>query len=226
VRAVSKHVLGRVEEGFREDAESPECGTTGLRQAVHLEITANIEAGGGSLTLDQIGREGCDEIACDVFTTHSRLEVTLRGVRELEGRSALADGTFTVDDFVEILSSQGGRGEHAGTFTYLTEDGVRVRGAMLGISQAGTHRAPSSSSCEPAMPADHFEGRLTGTMLDGPDRGALVEARYAIQVHPEGSRRRKLEMTLDGWRIVGCLAAPGGGEEPEPEPPEPPMAFV
>jgi hypothetical protein len=163
--------------------------------------------GKGRIVLDQTGRDQCREGACPVLKTWSRMEVALAGVPGFEGTQPfLGDGVLRLSRFVQVLGRSGeGRGEHGGRFAYRTKDGVWVRGEMYGITRAGTHRRPLARACEQPLEKDHSEGRLVGVVLNGPHKGAVVEARYVLRVSREKGRRQGVALSLEGWGMKGCV---------------------
>jgi sugar lactone lactonase YvrE len=175
--------------------------------------------GSGQWTLDRTGRDRCRAKGCQTYKSWGRLAVELKGVPSIEGASpVLRDGTLRMDQLIQILEKdEGGSGEHTGTFAFRTRDGVFVRGELMGLTRAGSHREPLRESCEKADAPRHFEGRMTGVILGGPAKGTVVEARYVLEMENRKGRRRKVSMTIEGWGIRGCVA---GSETRDAEPGE------
>jgi hypothetical protein len=169
---------------------------------------------------------------CQTYKTWNRIEVEFRGVeKEEEEKPFLPNGTLIVEDFHQVMNhNEKGRGEHGGRFEYRTRSGILMEGKMIGVSQAGTHREPSAWDLESADEFGHLEGRLVGTILNGSQKGVLVEARYVIETdekrdkeyrertrkQPGAWRRKQIVMNLDGWGIIGCLESPLGKERTKP----------
>jgi hypothetical protein len=182
----------------RQEAEKPPHARCG-REVPCLGSVA--KTGRGRLTLDATASQRCPLTDDRTRKTWSRLDVSLRGPR-----SPLADGRLTVSRFMQLTDRDpDGRGEHGGRFEYVARDGTRIRGEMLGVSRGGTHRAPSAVRTEPPDPPGHLEGRLSGVVVSGPRKGARAEARYVLQIGPDGGRRRPATMVLEGWLVTGCF---------------------
>jgi Ca2+-binding EF-hand superfamily protein len=164
--------------------------------------------GQSSMHLDQIGVDRCEGSSDGAYKTWSHFDIALLGIAAIEGgHPPLGDGILMVTNFVQILEKEGARGEHYGRFTWQA-NGTIIQGVMLGASQAGTHRTPLKTHCETFDFTNHFEGRLSGEVISGTNRGAIVEARYVIQEAAAKGRQTHMEMNLDGWEITGCIGAP------------------
>jgi Ca2+-binding EF-hand superfamily protein len=164
--------------------------------------------GEGVLIRDQIGKDRCDDLKCGSYKTWQRLEAKLTGDPTVEGANpAIGNGLLKVAEFVQVLEKERGRGEHSGLFTYDAGSAGSIRGYMLGISRAGTHRRPGARNYEAAALERPLEGMLAGILVDGPNKGRLVQSRYVIEVTETTDRREEFQITLDGWRIDGCLSS-------------------
>jgi DNA-binding beta-propeller fold protein YncE len=163
----------------------------------------------GKIVLDQTRHERCSDGKCGSFESWSRLAVPLKSEVTVEGAAPfLADGVLVVPEFVDILDRSNSRGEHAGKFVYVADNGVRVSGEMMGISNAGAHRDPLVEDYEAFDVAGHLEGKLTGRILNGQNKGLLVEARYAMTLPTTNQRTHSVIMSVQGWAVRKCLQAP------------------
>ncbi|HZT43272.1 MAG TPA: hypothetical protein VFA07_13970 [Chthonomonadaceae bacterium] len=107
-------------------------------------------------------------------------------------------------------------GLHKGTFIYSDTCGNVAKGTMEGTINCGTHRAPTSETCEACRQQMHFEGLLKGKCVSGPlfnqygsIGGALLEATYSGDVSPDWpipgtSTGIGAVMALDGVYILPC----------------------
>src|SRR5579884_462330 len=88
------------------------------------------------------------------FASHSPCdEITENGVLTLKWNCLVRADPNSAGTFVIF-------GTHKGTFTYQDTCGNVAKGMMEGTINCGTHRAPTSETCEVCRLQTHFEGFL------------------------------------------------------------------
>lgn len=170
------------------------------------EVSKDLE---GRLVPLQAEREECPALDCTTLTTRAALALEVAPHACDSRLAALLDGRLVVGDLTTVFvdGDAGRRGMHAGTVRW-SGTGVRLQGAISGMTNVGTHREPAF---EPAQRCDEqgvLEGRLCARVVRAraPELvGAQVLAVYRMrfELTAEGGEG-PVRGTLEGVLVRAC----------------------
>ncbi len=153
-------------------------------------------------------RRECPEPRCGTLTTLQTLTVKVGSHQDCDRTGGTLDGLIEVRDLVHVYDSNGNqRGFHSGQFRWESGSGL-IFGELLGITNAGTHRAPAFDECQRCQDAV-MEGRLCGTVCRAREfrfAGCQVFGSYRLRIDPssEGIPAQRVVGTFEGVLVCPC----------------------